>query len=337
VEIVGGGSVRLYAREDEGSHSVGKDLWWQESVFLFWYDLKAGVGGMHRIGHEPNLNDGSVVLYNYFFVADGGVLYKNTQLLPIRAQDRFANGLGGGSSCRFEYIDRAVWTFDDEQASGRLEFLDHHPPIDLFPQNAGTIADDFAKNHFEVSGHVTGRVRIGSRVFDIDTVGYRDHSWGIRVWRTLLTHRWVAGVFGPSHSFCALSWLGDNGTLRKFGFVIRGAQVIYAADVDIVTFMEVDGITHRGGIVRMSLVNGEALEIVAEPLARGVASYHHGVVCYDMLCKAAVGEQIGICDFETSNNSQAGVNRPTNLVNGVIDNGFYQGLEVLRHVEAARR
>jgi hypothetical protein len=322
LEIIGGSNIRVYAPKDEGSHPFGQEPWWQESVFLFWYDLKAGAGGMHRIGHEPHLRDGSVVLYNYFFTSDDAI-YKNTQILPIRSDDRFANGFGGGPSCRFEYDGRPIWTFDDEHASGRLEFEDHHPPIDLFPQNAGTVADDFAKNHLEASGRVTGRVTIGGKGFTIDAVGFRDHSWGVRVWPSLLTHRWVAGVFGPSHSFCALSWLGEDGTLRKFGFLIRGEKVIYANDVDIVTAIEVDGVTHRGGKVRMALANGELAEVTVEPLAKGILSFHHNVAMFDMLCRATMGEHVGICDFETTNNSQQGAKRPTNLIRGVIDNGFY--------------
>ncbi|MER5916725.1 hypothetical protein ABT124_41760 [Streptomyces sp. NPDC001982] len=321
MEIIGG-QLRMYPPDDEGSHPFGADEWWQESVFVLWYDVVAGVGGMHRIGHEPHQNGGSAVLYNYLFVGDG-VLYKNTQVMPLRAEDRYPNGLGAGPTCRYEHIGKPVLTFEDEQVAGRLEFEDDHTPIDVFPESAGTLADDFAKNHYEVSGRVRGTVRVGARRFDVDSLGYRDHSWGVRDWSAMLTHRWVAGVIDSSLSFCALSWLGGNGTVRKFGYVRQGQKVINASEVDILTAVEVDGLTHRGGIVNMTLVDGQELEIVARPLVKGIASFHHDVVCYDNLCQVTLNGQSGICDFETSNNSMAGTKKPAGLINGVIDNGYY--------------
>ena len=317
-----GGHLKIYSLEDEGSHRVGSDDWWQESVFLLWYDLAARVGGMHRIGHEPHLNGGSVILYNYLFAGEGTV-YKNTQVMPMRTEDTFATGFGGGPTCRYEHVRKPVLVFEDQYVAGQLEFEDNHLPIDVFPESAGTLADDFAKNHYEVSGRVRGTVRVGEKSYAIDALGYRDHSWGVRVWRSLLTHRWVAGVIDSSLSFCAMSWLGANGTLRKFGYVRQGQRVINASEVDILTAIEVDGITHRGGTVNMTLVNGQTWQIVATPLAKGIASFHHDVVCYDTLCQATIGDRVGICDFETSNNSQGGSRKPGGLINGIIDNGYY--------------
>ena len=38
---------------EEGSHPVGDDPLWQESVFIVWRDRRRPIGGVFRLGHEP--------------------------------------------------------------------------------------------------------------------------------------------------------------------------------------------------------------------------------------------------------------------------------------------
>ena len=53
----------------------------------------------------------------------------------------------------------------------------------------------------EASGRINGTVQIGGRHHEIDGLYHRDHSWGLRRWDTLRSHRWVAGAFGPDLAF----------------------------------------------------------------------------------------------------------------------------------------
>ena len=48
-----GTTENLFPIEDECSHEIGPDPLWQESVVLTWWDHARGVGGFHRLGHEP--------------------------------------------------------------------------------------------------------------------------------------------------------------------------------------------------------------------------------------------------------------------------------------------
>ena len=39
---------------DEFPHPIGTDVNWQESVFIWWRDVRRPIGGIFRMGHEPN-------------------------------------------------------------------------------------------------------------------------------------------------------------------------------------------------------------------------------------------------------------------------------------------
>ena len=109
-----------------------------------------------------------------------------------------------------------------------------------------------------------------------------------------------------------------------FGFVITQDELIYTRNMDIVTYMENDGLTHRGGHVRMDLTNGEVIQFECEMLQKGSVSVHHGLSCTDIMCKMIMGERVGICDYEITENSLCGSRAPKVSINAVIENGLHK-------------
>jgi hypothetical protein len=192
---------------------------------------------------------------------------------------------------------RTHWSLVDPDCSVEIDVEDFHQPFDPFPASSGTLAKDYASNHFEVSGRVTGRVVLEGRSYSVDGLGYRDHSWGLRNWATLLSHRWVVGSCGPDLSFGAISWHGVDSTLRKYGYVVRDGRFLPATEIDIVTFMEVDAMTHRGGEVTLALADGSTSRIRATPVA-GIVTLHRNIATVDELCTVDLNGRPGYCDFE---------------------------------------
>ncbi|MCY4426747.1 MAG: hypothetical protein OXC05_06920 [Halieaceae bacterium] len=325
MRIEGGGSVKEWGPEDEGPHTIGGHEFWQESVVLVWWDLDNSVGGVHRIGHEPNAKDGpQISLWNHAFSPEW--IYKRAVTLPLREADRPENGFNGGDdTCKFTYTDHGVWTFDDEDLEGELHIADAHTPVDIYPKSGGSLSDDFAPNHMEVGGKCTGKLRIKDKTYEINGLAFRDHGWGIRKWDAIVSHRWVAGTFDDGTTLLAVSFHGADDQLAKFGCVLRGDTLTYTRDLDILTYMEVDGLTHRGGTVRMTLPTGEVLDMICEPLQKGAVSWIHGISCVDTMCKITLGDRVGICDFETTNNALRGGHRPLVAVNGIEEDGLHRG------------
>lgn len=323
MEVIGGGTVHVYEAKDEGPHTPAQVKNWQESVVLVWWDAKQGVGGYYRIGHEfqtMGSEQPMVALWSNTITPQG--VHHKTLHLPLRDQDRSASGFGSGDdTAHFDYDGQCAWTIEDQDLSVKLRVHDFHPSIDCYPKK-GAISD-FAPHHMEVAGRVTGTVVVKGVRYEVDALGFRDHGWGLREWTQLLSHRWVSGVFGPELSFCMLCWLAADDSMATFGWIVQHDTVTYAKDIDILSYMDRDGVCNRGGKVSVTLTTGEKLVIEAEPVAPCIVSWHHGIACADTLCTMRIGDKVGIGDFETTNNTLAGKRRPKNLVRGVIDNGWH--------------
>lgn len=322
MEVHGGGTAPEVGPEDEGHHPTGDDEVWQESVVLVWWDVAAEVGGMHRIGYEPNWRDGGQVsLWNNIFSADA--VFKRSATIPLTDVNPTGTTFtSGDGTCQFEYTDHAIWTISEEEVQAELHVTDAHTPVDIYPKQS-TLGQDFAPNHMEVGGTVRGTCTIDGRRYDVDGLAFRDHGWGTRQWDTLLSHRWVAGALAPDFSFFAVSFHTTDDEIVGFGCVIREGVLIYA-QVDIVAYLEVDGLTHRGGRVTMSLTTGETLVLECDALQKGAVSWIHGIACVDTMCRVTLGDRVGMCDFEMTNNALRGSHQPRMAIGGYVENGLHR-------------
>lgn len=321
MDVVGGASVLEYGPEEEGAHEIGSQELWQESVVLVWWDKDNQVGGMHRIGHEPNTQAGpKVTLWNNIFSPDA--IFKRTASIPLRDSDRMKNGFNcGDDSCIFEYTDHAIWKIKDEDVSAELHVYDYHTPVDIYPKK-GALGEDVAPNHMEVAARVEGELTIGGKHYSVKGLAFRDHGWGLRDWSTFVGHRWVAGVTESGTMIFGQTFHSTDDVIVRFGCVIKDNALTYAKHVDIVTYLEPDGLTHRGGFLEMTLTTGEVVRIDPKPAQKGVVSWIYGIACVDTICEFTYKGEYGMCDFETTNNALRGSYQPKLAVNGVIENGM---------------
>jgi hypothetical protein len=299
---------KQYSYEDEGSHEAGTDdPDWQESVFVHWYDRAAGVGGVSRIGHEPNRpGGGRSALQCFVAAADGTRFRRNDFQLPYEEATTPRGFRSGGSHWDVD-SGKPRLRIDESGVDVDLVMDNFYALTDFFPPSS-SMAQDFAKDHYETSGRIRGTVRIDGRHYDVDGMYHRDHSWGLRKTMTLKSHRWISGTFGPDLSFGSILWHASDESLVKVGYLVRDGQVMYAAEVDAVTFLEPDGLTHRGGEVRWRMPDGEVLELRAEQMDAVVAQLHN-VYYIDSICEVRLPgaeDRYGVCDFEVSNNARMG-------------------------------
>ena len=299
------------------------DPWWQDSVVLCWWDAGNRIGGFHRIGHQPNLPDGpSVELSTNLFLADR--VLKRCEQLPLREEDRRPDGFGcGDGSVRFAFTDHAIWRFAGEDVSGELHVRNVHDPVDIYPKR-GDVGERIAAGHLEAAGRVTGELTVEGRRFAVDGAAIRDHGWGVRHWDEILVHRWLAVSFGEDATVYAVSILTRSGQLADFGCVVRGDELAYADDLEIVTFLERDGVSHRGGTLRMRLATGEVVVLEAEPIQKGVVSWMaRRAAINDTICRFTWGDRVGYGDFETSNNPCAGATEPPVGLQAFVRDGLH--------------
>jgi len=308
-----GGTVQHDARSELREAPSG-DEWWQDSAFVVWHAADAGIGGVIRIGHEPDHAGGVVALW-FGLVTEDGRRYRRNTSLPLTAADRLDNGFGAhGGSYQLVWEDTLRMRVDDEDCHVDLAIEDFYPRTDFFPATAGTLVDDFASSHFETSGRITGTVRLGDAEYEVDGLCHRDRSWGTRRWDTLLNHRWIPGTVGPELSFGSISWHGSDGSLRQFGYVVRDGEVVRAEEVDVVVAIEADGVSPRGATATWRFADGEEFVLECTPID-GVVFVQHEVVSMDNICAVSVDGRRGFCDLELSTNPRGGT-RPLTLALG---------------------
>jgi hypothetical protein len=175
MKVIGRDQVVMYDETCNCRQTPGAVKKWQDSTWLHWWTT-AGI-------------------------------YRHVVGLPLRDQDKLPNGWGGGDdSCR-QTVDNGVhnWIVDDKAAgvSAELHFRDFHAAFRGFPR-AGKTSENIAPDHIDVGGRLTGTITMQGRSFKVTNgMGVRDHGWGHRDIKTMLSHRYVAGTFSPEYTFCA--------------------------------------------------------------------------------------------------------------------------------------
>jgi hypothetical protein len=141
---------------------------------------------------------------------------------------------------------------------------------------------------------------------------------------TLKSHRWISGTFGPDLSFGSIIWHAADESLVRVGYLVRDGEIIYATDVDAVTFLEPDGLTHRGGEVRWRMPDGDVFELRADNVD-AVVAHLHNVFYVDSICDVRLpggSDRWGICDFEISNNARLGTAPVGTAISAALSNGL---------------
>src|SRR5437870_293460 len=118
-----------YDDHDEAPHDPGPDPAWQESVFLHWFDPKVGVGGIHRIGHEPAAG---VTVGWCGVVSSDGTRFRRNAAVSYRREDRLPDGFAAGPTQRLTFDPRPRLQIREDGCELDLLVTDFYPRTDFF-------------------------------------------------------------------------------------------------------------------------------------------------------------------------------------------------------------
>lgn len=303
---------------DEYPHRIGGDVNWQESVFIWWRDTQRPIGGIFRLGHEPNrVTAGASGRAPIWFGVQAGPLrfHRTLAEAPLDTEaDRPGSpgvpakdgpGLTAGDGWSFLYDGGPRIRVHQPGVELALDVEDLYPRTDFFAKDAGSLADDYAAGHFEASGRARGRLTLDGEAHEIDAWCHRDHSWGERRWDTLLSHRWASGCAGPALSFGSIAWHSVDGNLARFGYVVRDGEVTIAETVDMTVHMACDALTYTGGEITWRLPGGDVVT-VAPRVDAAWLNLHEGIAFVDALCTFDYQGRTGFCDLEVTANPRRG-------------------------------
>lgn len=323
MKVVGNGRVTETLEKDEVPHQPESSPDWQESVVLFAWAPKERCHFFFRIGHEPNFGPGGMAVVFTNIWADGE-FYRNCVEVPLRAEDKFANGCTG-SVARYEYKDGDHhWTINDGEVSASLVMKDYMPAFDFFPSNHNL--GEVASHHIEGVGYISGTITVKGRTIRIEKgIGHRDRSWGTRKWEDIRGHRWAPAIFGEDFMTHALGMQAPDGSLRQFGYVYRDGTFYIPREVSIVAHVTADGVSTTGGVVNFVMEDGEKLEVTYRNLVPGSLALHRGYLCNDAPAVVVCGDRVGsgIMEYANQLTRSGEAARQEALVTSYIDNGTF--------------
>jgi hypothetical protein len=94
---------------------------------------------------------------------------------------------------------------------------------------------DFSFGHFNQHTRVSGLIRVGDEEWPLDGHGWRDHSWGPRLWQNIYFYRLFIANFGDDRAFMLLKITDAKGRPRRTGVLLVDGAYEEITDMDIIT------------------------------------------------------------------------------------------------------
>jgi hypothetical protein len=176
--------------DDEGRHEPGPGGLWNESWYFDFASADGSVGGYVRVGLYPNLR---AVWYWACLVRPDHPLVTvidHQVPLPFGSLELRNSGLWADHNCEapLEHWSLGLEAFavaldDPADAYGSM-WGDRVPfGFDLeWETNGFVFRYPPGLDRYEVPCRVHGEVLVGNQRIEIDALGQRDHSWGVRDW-----------------------------------------------------------------------------------------------------------------------------------------------------------
>jgi len=261
--------------DDELQHRPGLEPLWRESHYFFFHDERAGLSGFSTMGFRPNegLADAGFLLFRRQARWQLAHLYPRRNV-PFRGNWQSWT-LGGLSYTMLDPLHRWTLRLEDGRCQAELAFTGFHPPFD-YADNVAVLPPFVAGRHYEQGCTVSGTVRLRDQRFDVQGVGLRDHSWGVRDWARPAGWKWITGVFpgdGGSPPWTFNVWqvrAGQQVTVN--GFIFDGEQTSGLVGAHVGTEYARDGRTQVAVALRLEDVAGRshcarALALAVFPMA----------------------------------------------------------------------
>jgi hypothetical protein len=298
--------IACFSPDDDRPHTPGRAPLWQESALFTWFDLTRGVGGFLRLGQEAVA--GAQNCCFGVFTADGRRFRRNVTGAPLTADDRGEAHMAWAPHVRIDFDGAPRIRADFDACEADLRFDDFHPRFDYSALVRGVRLAG-AAHHFEVAGRVSGRLRLGDQVFELDALGHRDRSWANRDWSPIRSTRWWPCVFGPDLATHLVHTYRAPGELVKLGYVWRNGRATPVVDSDVVVRLESDALTPRGGEARLRLADGDELSLRCER-RDGVVLHVRGYTAVEAIGIAELDGRRGMSNLEVCNNAAGGGEPP---------------------------
>lgn len=308
-------------------HDPNEDEWWQESVVLCWADPEREIGGVIRIGHQPNRGFAKCC---FGIVSRNGPGYsRNHQDIPWRPTDRLPDGFAVDDFLSVTFDGRTHrWVAHDRDCDMDLQVTDVHDAFDFLTLTPRTEATQtWFSNHLQGGGMFEGSIRLGDQRFAVSGHTYRDHSWGTRLLHNpradLYSGWWLGGAFGPDFSYGFLDGRAQSGDDMPCTYLVIEGRTYTAKLTDAEVVLAIgDAISPRGARIVVSEPELGELEFVAKGYGSVVMELEQKHFELQMPCTVRCGDLVGGGSLTTIFNPRSGATRPFWLEGAALKNGL---------------
>ncbi len=313
--------------EDEGLHPAGPDEAWQESVYLAWRDPRSGIGGTHRIGNELNRDTSNLWCGVY---ADSGTRFRqNDEGVPLVHCER-GQGLQCGPQVMVHDGEALRLTLESDGCALDLTVHDAPGRIAWIEKGKNELDGRIYTDHYNGHCRVSGTAALDGKNYAIDAMGWRDHSWGVRHWDSIVCTRSLGVGFESGLTFNVLTFLGTDGQLLRRGHVVRDGQRVPFREAELWVGIEEDGVSARGGALSCVTETGERHHLDFEVIG-GMLGVTRERCGYESIVRVrCAGESEGWGFLEINNNPRLGTAGPFAALHAGLENGITHRATPLR-------
>jgi len=198
-------------------HSPGKHKQWNESFYFNWYDQKQKICSFTRIGLTPNTGQKNMFLFFMFPQRKKLGMRKNESLGELPSEKNLILNVDELSFTRKEpekewhlsYDGTLVDPYQEHNASVPvqfdIDFVGLHPIFNYRDCPLSKVQEKLSQNvaseHLEQYGKITGTLTVADEHYEINALGERDHSWGVRNWTDPKRWVWLTCQFNKDLAF----------------------------------------------------------------------------------------------------------------------------------------
>lgn len=228
--------------DTDGIHEFGSHEDWNESFYFNFYDRGQDICGFMRIGLLPNNKEKSV--FCFLLLPDGSVIGTKDQI-AMENNDLEVKGLKftkieEEKHWKLEFdgeLPKLLKEGETEKVAFAFDFVTLNPVYDykesmLGEKEKAAAEASVAAEHLEQFGRVSGKLTVGSKIYDLNAMGERDHSWGIRDWNAPYKWFWITAEFDEGFAFNLTKLWTDKYEIDAGFIYIDGKNIpIVRADV----------------------------------------------------------------------------------------------------------
>ncbi len=189
-------------------------------------------------------------------------------------------------------------SYRNEKIALEYSFEGFHHPFS-YRSNPDGLPQWFADNRLEQSGWVRGYIEWDGKRIELNRIGHRDHSWGVRHWQAPQHWKWLVG-YTPDASRIVNAWIWmAKGEWGVGGYVIRDGELVPIATVDQKAAFD-DDMTQRSIKVEITDIRGGKCQLEMERfgLVKLPTGGRYATMIMEAACNAKIDGRDAAGQFE---------------------------------------